>query len=74
MEKEKSRKSGNGTAKKTVEVEMNKSVTAGTHFNARVVECRLAAKVLAKVSSLDWKKVCRLSEVQEEILKTLEEM
>lgn len=55
-------------------VEMNKSVTAGTHFNARVVECRLAAKVLAKASSLDWKKVCRLSEVQEEILKTLEEM
>ena len=25
---------------------MKKSVTAGTHFNARVVECRLAAKVL----------------------------
>lgn len=25
---------------------MKKSATAGTHFNARVVECRLAAKVL----------------------------
>lgn len=24
---------------------MKKSATAGTHFNARVVECRLAAKV-----------------------------
>ncbi|XP_068672101.1 N-acetylgalactosamine kinase-like isoform X1 [Montipora foliosa] len=55
-------------------VEMNKSVTAGTHFNARVVECRLAAKVLAKVSNLDWKKVRRLSEVQQENEKTLEEM
>ena len=27
------------------QVEMKKSATAGTHFNARVVECRLAAKV-----------------------------
>ena len=29
-----------------MKVEMKKSATAGTHFNARVVECRLAAKVL----------------------------
>ena len=28
-----------------VQVEMNKSETAGTHFNKRVVECRMAAQV-----------------------------
>ncbi|CAH3144648.1 unnamed protein product [Porites evermanni] len=55
-------------------VEMKKSATAGTHFNARVVECRLAAKVLAKVSGLDWKNVRRLSEVQQGKKKTLDEM
>jgi len=55
-------------------VEMKKSATAGTHFNARVVECRLAAKVLAKASGLDWKSVRRLSEVQQGKKKTLDEM
>lgn len=29
---------------------MKKSATAGTHFNARVVECRLAAKVCSSNS------------------------
>ena len=28
-----------------LQVEMNKSKTAGTHFNVRVVECRTAAQV-----------------------------
>ncbi|XP_020624383.1 N-acetylgalactosamine kinase-like [Orbicella faveolata] len=55
-------------------VEMKKSATAGTHFNARVVECRLAAKVLAKESGLDWKSVRRLSEVQQGKEKSLDEM
>lgn len=55
-------------------VEMKKSATAGTHFNARVVECRLAAKVLANVSGLDWRSVRRLSEVQEGKKKSLNEM
>lgn len=27
---------------------MNKSKTAGTHFNVRVVECRIAAQVQTK--------------------------
>ena len=34
------------------QVEMKKSATAGTHFNARVVECRLAAKVSYNKQSL----------------------
>ncbi|KAJ7373759.1 N-acetylgalactosamine kinase [Desmophyllum pertusum] len=55
-------------------VEMKKSATAGTHFNARVVECRLAAKVLAKDSGLDWRSVKRLNEVQLGKKKTLDEM
>ncbi|RMX46098.1 hypothetical protein pdam_00009363 [Pocillopora damicornis] len=55
-------------------VEMKKSATAGTHFNARVVECRLAAKVLAKECGLDWKSVRRLSEVQQGAEKSLDEM
>uniref|UniRef100_A0A4X1SNP6 Galactokinase 2 n=2 Tax=Sus scrofa TaxID=9823 RepID=A0A4X1SNP6_PIG len=42
-------------------VEMNKAATS--HFNIRVMECRLAAKLLAKHRSLQWDKVLRLEEV-----------
>uniref|UniRef100_A0A4W3K0J2 Galactokinase 2 n=1 Tax=Callorhinchus milii TaxID=7868 RepID=A0A4W3K0J2_CALMI len=42
-------------------VEMNKAATA--HFNIRVVECRLAAKILAKSKGLKWKKLIKLEEV-----------
>ena len=40
---------------------MKKSATAGTHFNARVVECRLAAKVLLINAVLQIRKKRRLS-------------
>ncbi|ELK36069.1 N-acetylgalactosamine kinase [Myotis davidii] len=53
-------------------VEMNKAATS--HFNIRVMECRLAAKLLAKYKSLQWDKVLRLEEVQTKLGVSLEEM
>ncbi|KAL4660726.1 N-acetylgalactosamine kinase [Arapaima gigas] len=53
-------------------VEMNKAATS--HFNIRVVECRLAAKLLAKSRDLDWSHIQRLSEVQAVLDASLEEM
>nr|KAF6500177.1 galactokinase 2 [Molossus molossus] len=53
-------------------VEMNKAATS--HFNIRVMECRLAAKLLAKYKSLQWDKVLRLEEVQAHLGVSLEEM
>ncbi|XP_019065287.1 N-acetylgalactosamine kinase isoform X4 [Fukomys damarensis] len=53
-------------------VEMNKAATS--HFNIRVMECRLAAKLLAKHKSLPWDKVLRLEEVQAQLGISLEEM
>ncbi|KAL2093380.1 hypothetical protein ACEWY4_010692 [Coilia grayii] len=53
-------------------VEMNKA--ASSHFNIRVVECRIAAKVLAKAGGLEWRRLHRLGEVQEELGLGLEEV
>ncbi|XP_008267252.1 N-acetylgalactosamine kinase isoform X3 [Oryctolagus cuniculus] len=53
-------------------VEMNKAATS--HFNIRVMECRLAAKLLAKHKGLQWNKVLRLEEVQAQLGISLEEM
>ncbi|XP_065797907.1 N-acetylgalactosamine kinase isoform X1 [Muntiacus reevesi] len=53
-------------------VEMKKAATS--HFNIRVMECRLAAKLLAKHKSLPWKEVLRLEEVQAKLGISLEEM
>ncbi|XP_032963952.1 N-acetylgalactosamine kinase isoform X1 [Rhinolophus ferrumequinum] len=53
-------------------VEMNKAATS--HFNIRVMECRLAAKLLAKYKGLQWDKVLRLEEVQANLGVSLEEM
>ncbi|XP_033023696.1 N-acetylgalactosamine kinase isoform X1 [Lacerta agilis] len=53
-------------------VEMNKAATS--HFNIRVMECRLAAKLLAKSRGLDWKAVAKLQEVQVKLKLSLEEM
>uniref|UniRef100_UPI00358F8D7E N-acetylgalactosamine kinase isoform X1 n=2 Tax=Myxine glutinosa TaxID=7769 RepID=UPI00358F8D7E len=44
-------------------VEMNKAATA--HFNVRVAECRIAAKILAKAMSLRWQEVVKLKDVQD---------
>jgi len=46
-------------------VEANKAAT--NQFNKRVVECRLAAQVLAKMSSIDWRKIKKLLEIQTEL-------
>ncbi|XP_052039447.1 N-acetylgalactosamine kinase isoform X3 [Apodemus sylvaticus] len=53
-------------------VEMNKAATS--HFNVRVMECRLAAKVLAKHKGLQWDTVLRLEEVHSKLGISLEEM
>ncbi|XP_067602600.1 N-acetylgalactosamine kinase isoform X6 [Pseudorca crassidens] len=53
-------------------VEMNKAATS--HFNIRVMECRLAAKLLAKHKCLPWEEVLRLEEVQAKLGVSLEEM
>ncbi|KAM5235377.1 N-acetylgalactosamine kinase isoform 1-T1 [Ctenodactylus gundi] len=53
-------------------VEMNKAATS--HFNIRVTECRLAAKLLAKYKNLQWDKLLRLEEVQAGLGVSLEEM
>ncbi|XP_053449282.1 N-acetylgalactosamine kinase isoform X4 [Nycticebus coucang] len=53
-------------------VEMNKAATS--HYNIRVMECRLAAKLLAKYKNLQWDKVLRLEEVQAKLGVSLEEM
>ncbi|OWZ09649.1 Galactokinase [Phytophthora megakarya] len=42
-----------------------KAVDAATRFNKRVVECALAAKLIAKKSGIeDWRKITRLVDVQ----------
>lgn len=53
-------------------VEMNKA--ASSQFNIRVVECKLAAKVLAKLHGLNWQNVEKLSEIADLLKKDLEEM
>uniref|UniRef100_A0A4W4GCR7 N-acetylgalactosamine kinase n=1 Tax=Electrophorus electricus TaxID=8005 RepID=A0A4W4GCR7_ELEEL len=53
-------------------VEMNKA--ASSHFNIRVVECRIATKVLAKVSGLDWSSFQKLGDLQTELGLSLEKM
>ncbi|XP_005998374.1 N-acetylgalactosamine kinase [Latimeria chalumnae] len=53
-------------------VEMNKAATS--HFNIRVVECRLAAKLLAKSKCLDWMTLGKLGDVQTNLGLSLEEM
>ncbi|XP_035192137.1 N-acetylgalactosamine kinase isoform X3 [Oxyura jamaicensis] len=53
-------------------VEMNKAATS--HYNIRVMECRLATKLLSKSRGLDWKKMLRLQDVQTKLGVSLEEM
>ncbi|XP_070809503.1 N-acetylgalactosamine kinase [Pituophis catenifer annectens] len=53
-------------------VEMNKAATS--HFNIRVMECRLATKLLAKSRGLDWRAVAKLQDVQTKLKLSLEEM
>ncbi|XP_076863539.1 N-acetylgalactosamine kinase isoform X2 [Brachyhypopomus gauderio] len=53
-------------------VEMNKA--ASSHFNIRVVECRIATKVLGKVRGLDWTGLQKLGELQTELGLSLEKM
>ncbi|XP_076443620.1 N-acetylgalactosamine kinase-like [Babylonia areolata] len=47
---------------------------ASSEFNTRVVECRLAAQVLAKLKGLPWREVRRLRDIQEKLGMELEDM
>ncbi|XP_074090815.1 N-acetylgalactosamine kinase isoform X2 [Macrotis lagotis] len=53
-------------------VALNKAATS--HFNTRVMECRLAAKFLAKYKGLEWNKILCFKEVQVKLGLSLEEM
>lgn len=53
-------------------VEMNKA--ASSQFNIRVIECRLAAKVLAKMHGFEWQNVQKLSEIPVLLQKDLSEI
>ncbi|XP_059469547.1 N-acetylgalactosamine kinase [Neocloeon triangulifer] len=52
--------------------EMNKAATAD--FNCRVIECRLACQIIAKLSGLNWEKLTKLADLQKELAAPLEEM
>ncbi|XP_059402779.1 N-acetylgalactosamine kinase [Carassius carassius] len=53
-------------------VEMNKA--ASSHFNMRVVECRIATKMLAKARGLDWSCLLKLGDLQKELQVSVEQM
>ncbi|KAM9854364.1 N-acetylgalactosamine kinase [Aulostomus maculatus] len=53
-------------------VEMNKA--ASSHFNIRVVECRIATKMLAHARGLTSSRLVKLAQVQTELRASLEEM
>lgn len=53
-------------------VEMNKAATS--HYNTRVVECHLAAQVIAKNNNLEWKTFKKLGEVQKVLDVPLQKM
>ncbi|XP_013876979.1 N-acetylgalactosamine kinase [Austrofundulus limnaeus] len=53
-------------------VEMNKA--ASSHYNIRVVECRIATKMLAQARGLDPSGLLKLVQVQTELEASLEEM
>lgn len=53
-------------------VEMNKA--ASSHFNIRVVECRIATKMLAQARGLDSSRLLKLAQVQTELKASLEDM
>ncbi|KAG7323996.1 hypothetical protein KOW79_012012 [Hemibagrus wyckioides] len=53
-------------------VEMNKAATS--HFNIRVVECRIATKILAKVRGLDWSSLQKLGDLQTRLGSSLSKM
>lgn len=54
------------------QVSANKAAFSG--FNERVVECRLAAKLIAKIKGKDWNPVCKLLEVQKMLNCELQDM
>lgn len=52
--------------------EANKAATSD--FNQRVVECRLACRILAKKMKINWREISRFADLQKVLNFTLEEM
>ncbi|XP_052099776.1 N-acetylgalactosamine kinase-like [Mytilus californianus] len=52
-------------------VELNKAATS--HFNIRVVECRLASQIIAKTKGLKWREFKRFADVQKALGLTLDD-
>lgn len=52
--------------------EIHKGATAC--FNIRVVECKIAAQVIAKIKGLDWRTITTLRDLQEKLALNLTEM
>jgi len=55
-------------------VEATKYLTAGTNYNMRVVECKLATAILGKSLGLPWKTIKKPQELQEISKKSLQEL
>ncbi|KAF2069197.1 hypothetical protein CYY_009487 [Polysphondylium violaceum] len=55
-------------------VESNKVITGGIYYNLRVVECRLAAVLLAHSLGLKWETVRKLKDVQYQSNLSLEQL
>lgn len=53
---------------------VTKNKAASSEYNTRVVECRLATKILAKKKSLQWKELFRLADLQKALDVSLEEV
>ncbi|XP_077989098.1 N-acetylgalactosamine kinase-like [Glandiceps talaboti] len=53
-------------------VEMQKAATS--NYNIRVVECRLAAQVIAKSKGIEWTDIRKLGDLQKELKLSLSEM
>lgn len=53
-------------------VEMNKAATS--HYNIRVVECRIAAKILGRAMAVELSRILTLAQVQTELKASLEMM
>ena len=51
---------------------MNKA--ASNYFNKRVVECRLAAQIIANLNSLEWRKIRKFLDLQNSLKYSLQDM
>lgn len=53
---------------------VTKNKAESSEFNTRVIECRLATQILAKQNQLDWTKILKVSDLQEALGCSLEQL